>query len=502
MTARGDWREGLPDGVDAASLPVAVQAVRHDSREVQRGDCFVCISGERADGHAYAAAAASAGAAVVVAQRGRGEALSGIGATVVEVPDTRIALASIAAAHEDFPARRLAVIGVTGTDGKTTTAFLTLAAIEAAGARSGLLTTVEARIAGERRRNPSRLTTQEAPVVQGLLAEMVEAGCTHAVVEATSHGLDLHRLDGCEFDVAVLTNLSEDHLDFHGTMDRYRRAKGRLFAMLDEPTAKSTSRVAVLNGDDAAWPYFASRTQAARLTYGRSAEADLRIDDEQPWPDGSTFVLSGEFGEMEASVPLPGRFNVSNAAAAIAAATAAGLNLDLAARGVATCDGVPGRMQRIAGAPFTVIVDYAHTPEALRQVLSGLQEIAEGRVIVVFGAAGERSRDRRSGLGRVAAQHAHYVVLTEEDPRSEHPDAIIEEIATAMLAAGGSEGGTFERVPERAEAIARALGLARAGDIVLLAGKGHESTIERSSGSIPWDEAGVARTLIEERFGA
>ena len=500
MAARGDWRDGLPAGVDRAGLP-AVQTIRHDSREVRAGDAFVAIEGERSDGHDFAPQAVQQGAAVVVAQSGRGAALANLSVPLVEVPDTRAALAQLATAHEGYPSRRLTVIGVTGTDGKSTTCFLTLAALEACGIRAGLLTTIGARIAGKVIPNATRLTTQEAPGIQRLLAEMVDAGCSHAIVEATSHGLELHRLDALEVDIAVLTNLTPDHLDFHGTFERYRAAKTRLFRMLDEPTAKSVRRVAVLNRDDSAWQHFARATSKERLLYGtRSRESDVRATDIVGWPDSSTFALVSDEWEVEASVPLPGRFNILNATAAISVAAALGLDPYMAASGVANSPGVPGRMQRIEGAPFPVIVDYAHTPDAMRQVLEELRPLVEGRLIVVFGCAGERARERRSGLGGVVAELADYAVLTEEDPRSEDPDAIIDEIARAMTSAGADEGERFERVSDRRDAIARALDLAQAGDLVLLAGKGHESTIERGSGSVPWDEHVVATQLIAERF--
>ena len=497
MNARGGWLDGLPAGVDRAALPASVGAIRHDSREVQPGDVFVCIVGERADGHQFAPAAVQAGAVALVAQADRpsdGESLSGLGVPVVEVPDSRRALSSIAAAHEGYPARRLTVIGVTGTDGKSTTAYLMLAALEGCGLRAGVLTTVGSRIAGRELPNATRLTTQEAPVVQRLLAEMVEAGCTHAIVEATSHGLDLDRLADCEFDVAVLTNLSRDHLDYHGSFEAYRDAKAKLFAMLDEPSRKAAphgaGRVAVLNADDPHWRHFASATRARVVTYALdNREADVRAGEIMPWPDGATFILSTTEESLEASVRLPGRFNIANAAAAITTAAALDLAVDAAAAAVAAAPGVPGRMERIDGAPFEVIVDYAHTPDAMRVVLETLREVVAGRMIVVFGCAGERSRDRRSGLGAVVANLADYAVLTEEDPRSEPSEAIIDEIARAMVEAGAVEGERFERVADRREAIDRALELARAGDLVLLAGKGHESTIERAGGPLPWGRA-------------
>jgi UDP-N-acetylmuramoyl-L-alanyl-D-glutamate--2,6-diaminopimelate ligase len=446
-----------------------------------------------------------AGAAVLIAEEGHGADLEGLGVPVVRAPDTRRALSSIAAAHEGWPGEKLTVVGITGTDGKSTTAFLTVAALEACGAKVGLLSTIESRIAGDLVPNPTRLTTQEAPFVQSLLARMVEAGCTHAVIEATSHGLALHRLDDCAFDVAVFTNLSNDHLDFHGTFAQYRAAKLRLFAMLDAPTSKRGRRTAILNADDPEWRTFAKATRVNKITYGLDADADVLASDVMLWSDGATFALAtGEDRDdiIEASVRLPGRFNVANAAAAVTVAAALGLDPIRAAAGVAACEGVPGRMERITGAPFDVIVDYAHTAEALEKVLTMLRPLIEGRLIVVFGCAGERARDRRSGLGTVAARHADFAVLTDEDPRSEPPEAIIEEIAQAMIAAGASEGKRFERVRPRRAAIERAFDLATAGDLVLIAGKGHESTIEWADGPEPWDDRAVAREEIARRFDA
>jgi UDP-N-acetylmuramoyl-L-alanyl-D-glutamate--2,6-diaminopimelate ligase len=520
---RGDWRDGVPAGVGVTDLPApgAVGDIQFDSRAVRPGDVFVCVEGQRFDGHEFAAQAAAAGAAALVAAAGRAEGLraAGVGVPIIEVASTRRALSSIAAAHQGYPARKLTVIGITGTDGKSTTAFLTHAALSGAGARAGLLTTIGSRLGSEPADasggavtgNATRLTTQEAPVVQRLLAEMVEAGSTHATVEATSHGLALDRLADCEFDVGVLTNLTSDHLDFHGTLEAYRAAKLRLFAALGAQTSKQRAqlarRFAVVNRDDPSWERFAKASQTGPtpvdvLTYGiRARAADLRATDVLPWADGSTFALATDDWEIDASVPLPGLFNVLNATAAIGVAAGLGLDPMAAAAGVARCPGVPGRMQRIAGAPFPVIVDYAHTPEAMRQVLTQLASLVEGRVIVVFGCAGERSPERRSGLGSVVAELGAYGVLTEEDPRSEDPDAIIEAIAAAMRAQGAEEGTHFERVPDRRAAIARALAIATPADLVLLAGKGHESTIERATGPIPWDEAGIAAALIEERFG-
>ena len=511
--SRGDWRDGLPEGIARDGLP-DVAAIRFDSRDVTPGDLFVCVVGGQADGHAYAAQAVQRGAVVLVAQEGHAaEGIDALGVPVVRVPDTRVALAAISAAHEGYPARSLTVIGVTGTDGKSTTCFLILAALEACNLKVGLLTTIESRIAGRVLPNPTRLTSQEAPFVQRMLADMVEAGCTHAVVESTSIGLDLHRVDGCMFDVAVFTNLTSDHLDYHGTMEHYRAAKGRLFEMLDEPGPPKAKRVlksAIVNIDDPAWKYFAARTSARTVTYSvDDTDADVHVEDLMPWADGATFALVADDEYVEASIKMPGDYNVSNATAALTVAAALRLPVEMAAAGVANCAGVPGRMERIEGAPFDVIVDYAHTGAALRKAVSALRPVVEGRIIAVFGCAGERARERRTGLGGIAAELIDLSILTDEDPRSEPSAAIIDEIAQAMIAAGGVEGASanasashgFERVIDRREAIARALEIAQPGDLVLIAGKGHESTIEYADGPQPWDDRTVTREEIARHFG-
>lgn len=503
-TPRGDWRDGLPESLDVpgdpASLP-AIREIRFDSRQVGAGDLFVCARGERHDGHDFAAAAVVRGAVALLVEESRAAEFASLGVPVIGVPDPRATMASISAAHEGYPARSLKVVGITGTDGKSTTSFLVQAALRGCGLKAGLLTTIQCRIDDQVVPNPTRLTSQEAPYVHRMLAEMLEAGCTHAVVEATSIGLDLHRLDAIEFDVAVFTNLSGDHLDYHGDLQKYRAAKGRLFEMLQPAGHRQKAGVAVLNAGDSNWKYFAGRTKGRVITYGlEDADLDVFADEVMLWPDGSTFTVTADEDTVEASVRLPGEFNVLNATAAITAAAALGLDIYGATSGVAMCEGVPGRMERIAGAPFSVIVDYAHTADALRKVVATLRPVVDGRIIVVFGCAGERARERRTGLGAVAAEVVDYAILTDEDPRSEPSDAIIDEIAQAMIAAGAVEADRFERLPDRRAAIARALDLATPEDLVLIAGKGHESTIEYADGPRPWDDRTVTRELIAERF--
>ena len=493
MSARGDWRTGLPpEAGGQADLP-PIDAVRLDSREVQPGDLFVCIPGQRFDGHDFAAAAVAAGAAALVVEQGREDALAGLGVPLAVVPDARRALSSVAAAHEGNPSQRLTVVGVTGTNGKTTTSLLIHAALEAAGEEVGLINTVETRIGLRQSMNDSRMSTPEATEIQRLLAEMVDVGCDYAVVEATSHGLALDRLADVAFDVGVLTQLGEDHLDFHGSVEAYRAAKLRLFEGL--------SRGAVLNADDPEYARFAEASSAPVLSYAlEAASADLtarRIDNVG---DGSTFELVTPEVSLHAQVRLPGRFNVANALAAFGAVIALDLDPYMASVGISQTPGVPGRLQRVMTTPIGVVVDYAHTGDALANVLELLRGLTDGRLIAVFGAAGERPRARRTGMAAAAARHADYAVLTEEDSRSEPTEEIIDEIARAMTDEGAEEGRRFEREPDRARAIARAIALAEQGDVVLIAGKGHEPTIERADGSHPWDDAEAARDALRERF--
>ena len=504
--ARGDWRRGLPASISPSvreALP-AVSAIQFDSRKVEPGDLFVCIPGDRTDGHEFARAAVERGAVALLAVAGREGEVANLGVPVVGVPSPRATMAQVSAAHEDFPAQKMTVIGITGTDGKSTTCFFMVAAIHGAGHKAGLLTTIECQIAGRTIPNPTRLTSQEAPFVQRLLAEMVDAGCEYAVVEATSIGLDMNRVDACAFHAAIFTNLTPDHLDFHGTADAYRKAKGRLFEMLPAATHGHSPGIAVINRDDPAWRYFASRTKAKVITYAlHDEEADVLTHDVMLWDDGSTFALTADEDDesVECSVRLPGEFNVANAVAAITCATALGLDVGAAAMGVAACTGVPGRMERIKGAPFPVVVDYAHTGDALRKAAGTLREVTDSRLIAVFGCAGERGKERRTGMGEAAAAMIDLTILADEDPRSEAPEAVIDDIAQAMLAAGAVEGEQFERIPDRRAAIARALEIAQPGDLVLIAGKGHESTIEYASGAVPFDDRVVAREEIARRFG-
>ena len=505
---RIEWRSLLPDSQAYGDPPEGVTAVHYDSRTVTPGSVFVAVPGalppRSLDGHDFIRSALDRGAGVVVVQadrRAKWQALAESGrAAFLVVPDSRRALATIAAAFWGFPARSLITIGVTGTDGKTTTVHLIASVLEAADLSAGYLSSVEFKTGGDAELNATHMTTVQSPEVQAALAEMVRAGRRYAVVEASSHGLALNRLDECEFDVAVFTTLSSDHLDFHGDPSEYLAAKGRLFQMLDESVDKGVTKTAVLNADDPASSSLRARTKAKALSYGINSAADIRAEDVRLDALRSTFDVVGLSGRQTIRLPLAGLYSVYDALAAAAVGLSLGVSPEKVADGLAAFKGVPGRMEIIdCGQPFRVVVDIASTPEALRRVLQVLRSLAGGRLIVVFGCAGERDHARRDGMGRVAGELADFAVLTNEDPRSEEPDTIISDIAAGLVQAGRREDADFVRVPERREAIRHAFAIAQPGDVVLLAGKGTEQSIAIGDKHVPWDERRVACELLSER---
>jgi UDP-N-acetylmuramoyl-L-alanyl-D-glutamate--2,6-diaminopimelate ligase len=473
-----------------------VSAIHHDSRLAGPGSLFVAIRGFNVDGHQFLPDVAAAGAAAAIVERGHALPPLPASLAVIEVPATRPALSAAAAWFYGHPSRELAVIGITGTDGKTTTSHFLTWALEAAGARVGRLGTVDTYLPGEAGHVSARMTTPEAPEVQRLLRRMADARCDYAIVESTSHGLALHRLDHVEYDVSVFTNITSDHLDFHQTFEAYRDAKARLFAALERSADKGVGKHAVVNADDPSAQYMLSHAPTATpVRFGLEArDAEVVARNIILRPDGTSFRIVAPQGMAECSIRLPALFNVMNALAAASAALALGADLHAVARGLAECPGVPGRMERIeAGQPFEVIVDYAHTGDAVRKVLEVLRDVCKGRLIIVVGAAGERDPGRRFGVGRAAAEGADFAVFTNEDPRSEDPAAIVREIGRHAESAGRRRGTDFLEIEDRREAIATALAMARFGDIVVIAGKGHEKSIVYGSQAIPWDDREVAR---------
>lgn len=493
------WLAACPGARIVAGEPPAITGVTHDSRRVEPGFLFVAVPGFKTDGHAYIDDAVSRGAAVVLAQEDRIAGLDAGGACVVTTADTRAALAPVAAAFWGRPGRHLAVIGVTGTDGKTTTTHLIAHVLESAGIPTGYLSSVAFLTSDEPDLNATHMTTVEAPEVQAALAAMVANRKRAAVLEASSHGLALHRLDACDFDVGVFTNLTRDHLDFHETVEAYRDAKARLFEMVASAPPKPLARkAAVLNVRDPASDFMAHRCPGIpAYRYGLHPEAAFHARDVEAGPDSTTFELVTPAGRARCRLRLLGLHNVENALAAAAVAVSQGLDARTIADALSSFTSVPGRLEPIdEGQPFRVFVDIASTPEAFRKVLEVLRPTTQGRIIVVFGAAGERDRSRRSGMGAVAATLADFAVLTNEDPRSEDPEAIIDEIARSMIDTGAAEGARFVRVTDRREAITVAFTRARPGDTVVLAGKGTEQAIDLREGPMPWDERVVAREIL------
>jgi UDP-N-acetylmuramoyl-L-alanyl-D-glutamate--2,6-diaminopimelate ligase len=463
-------------------VPVGeVTGLAYDSRAVAAGTLFFAIPGDHVDGHDFIADAVARGARAVVAER----ETAGLAVPQLIVQRGRDALADAADAWYGRPSETLEVIGVTGTDGKTTTCFLAVAALQAGGRRPGMIGTVAVRVGDEVKPNENRNTTPEAPELQALLASMLDAGNDSVVMEATSHGLAQSRTRNCRFRVAVVTNLTSEHLDFHGTLEAYRAAKAKLV---------EEAPIAILNADDLAFGYFREHARDRVVTYGTDASADVRATDIEARADGTTFTATTPGWSGEVRLQLPGDFNVHNALAALALAEVKGVDPAAAARALGTVSGVPGRMERIdAGQPFGIVVDYAHTADSLAKMLRTLRPLTSGRLMVVFGSAGERDRTKRPAMGKVAAELADLTVVTDEDPRLEDGHAINEEIARGARSAGARDGTNLWVIDDRRAAIAHAIGLAKEGDMILLAGKGHEGSMFYANEKRWWDEREVAR---------
>jgi UDP-N-acetylmuramoyl-L-alanyl-D-glutamate--2,6-diaminopimelate ligase len=477
-----------------------VRSVAYDSRSVADGALFVALRGGYTDGHRFLDEALRSGAVAALVERGTpDERLIGYPA-VIEVSDTRASLAPVAAAFFGHPSSSMTVIGITGTDGKTTTSYFIDAICREAGIPTGMIGTVEVRIGDEVDRHASRQTTPESLQIQHILARMRDSGLKLAVVEATSHGLAMHRLDHCDMDVGVVTNITHEHLDFHGTVEAYRAAKGRLLEFVAASVSRGKLGKVVLNYDDpgaGSIKSLAGTCDVIWFSRSGSCSAEVRGGDARLEADGSEFDLQIGSQHRTTRIYLPGGHNIENALAAAATGHALGISIDTIERGLASLRCVPGRMERIdVGQGFTVLVDYAHSPEAIRGILSEARRISQGRVLVLFGSAGERDVEKRAIQGSLAVELADFAVFTSEDPRFEDPDTIIMDIAHGASKAGGKRGVDFECIEDRGQAIARILERARAGDVVVLAGKGHERSMIYQDQFRPWNEADIARAAL------
>ena len=481
---------------------IQISAIVSDSRQVKPGALFVAYRGVSVDGHQFLTEAVKRGAVAVVGE----DDASLPGSTpipFIRVPDGREALAYLSAAWHNFPARQLKMVGITGTDGKTTTTNFLFHILQAAQKKVSMINTVNAVVGDTLLETGLHTTTPDAPDVQRLLAEMVTAGTDICLLETTSHGLAQQRVTACDFDVAIVTNITHEHLDVHGSLQAYREAKASLFESLATAANKGIPKTAILNCDDWSFEYLKAKlakTGTAWMGYSLThhPEATLTADNVSYQPDKTRFTIQSPTAGFEAETTLVGDYNLSNClAAATAALEVFHIPPQVVRQGIAALPGIPGRLERIdENQPFTAVVDFAHTPNALRRSLTTARRLTEGRVIAVFGCAGLRDVEKRVLMGQIAAELADLTIITAEDPRTEDLDAIIEETAQAMLAKGAAEGVSFERVPDRGRAIYRAVQLAQPGDIVLALGKGHEQSMCFGQTEYPWDDRQAMRSAL------
>ena len=482
--------EAMPAGALGAGLDVPVTGITFDSRAVVPGYVFVGLKGQKFDGSAFARQAVAAGAVVIVADQPEPE--GGVGAPWLHVADARQAMAWLAAELHGHPSRELRVVGVTGTNGKTTTSYLLHAIFEAAGIRAGLMGTVAYRVA-DREVGATR-TTPEAPDLQQFLREMVTARCGACVMEVSSHALALHRVDGIRFAAAIFTNLTRDHLDFHGDMESYFAAKRRLFELLPDGAP------AIVNLDDPRGAELVALAPRA-VTYSVNYPADVTPGPLRVALEGLRFEVRTPAGTLSVRSVLVGRPNVSNILAAVATAVALDVPLDAIERGIAGLRGVPGRFEVVSDESddITVVVDYAHTDDALRNLVETARQLAPARVITVFGCGGDRDRSKRPLMGMVAARQSDVVVVTSDNPRGEDPARIIEEVVRGAQAEARQAAVQILTLPDRHEAIAEAVRLAEPRDVVLLAGKGHEKYQDIGGQHLPFDDVATAREALGAR---
>lgn len=467
----------------------SIMTLAHDSRKVGSGTLFVCMPGATVDGHSFASEAVARGAVALLAEH----AVEGVDSVpVLVVPDVRKALEAMAPWFYGEPAGALRLIGVTGTNGKTTTTHIIRDIFNQAHRPCGVIGTLHTLIGD--RVIPVKNTTPDVLDLQSSLSEMVSGEMQYAAMEVSSHALALGRVSGCEFDTAVFTNMTQDHLDFHQTMDNYRDAKAKLFRQLDQPNPRKTTKSAIANIDDPAGRFMLEQTQARKISYGIDNKATLRATNVDIRPEFCRFNVTGEWGEFVVQSKLTGLFNVYNLLAAISVAFAEGIgSLDIQAA-LEKFDRVPGRFERVEiDRPFNVIVDYAHTPDGLENVLRTAKQFVRGRLIVVFGCGGDRDRTKRPIMGELAARYADHVIVTSDNPRSEDPEFIIWQIMQGITSPDLQS--RTETIPDRRMAIERAMNLGGPGDVILIAGKGHENYQILADRTIHFDDREIVREL-------
>ncbi len=466
-----------------------ITGLAYDSRNVGSGDMFVCIRGEKFDGHEFIGDVVARGASAIVIDKPECAALISAAIPVVVVPDTRVSLPLLANRLYDYPSRKLKLVGVTGTKGKTTTTYLIESIIRASGRSAGVIGTLGARINGVEL--PLDRTTPESADLQRILAQMVSDGVAAAAMEVSSHALIMGRTAGCEFDVGVFTNLTHDHLDFHKTMEEYLQAKMLLFNSY--PGASSKAFTAVVNLDDPCGVRVLAETKGRAVTCGIGHEADIRASNIIAGANSVSFDVTTPIGACKISLNLGGAFNVHNALAAFGAGMALGISIEDIQAGLQALSAVPGRFESVdCGQEFGVIVDYAHTPDSLENVLNAARKLTSKRLIAVFGCGGDRDRAKRPKMGAIGAELADICIVTSDNPRSEDPQFIIDEVLAGTL----SGRADVLTTPDRKEAILQALDLAAPDDLVVIAGKGHETYQVFRDGTIHFDDREVVREAL------
>jgi UDP-N-acetylmuramoyl-L-alanyl-D-glutamate--2,6-diaminopimelate ligase len=463
------------------NLDIEINGVAYDSRKVQPGFLFVAVKGFVVDGHDYISQAIENGASAVVVEK-----VVTLSVPTIGVFDSRIALAQVAAKFYDYPANKLTLAGVTGTNGKTTTTYLIAAIYKAAGNKVGLVGTIQNLVGGKE--TPSANTTPESLDLQQLFSNMVNAGVTHATMEVSSHALALNRTYGVAFDAAVFTNITQDHLDFHQDMDDYARAKSKLFA---------NAPLAIINADDGRAKEMVAASKGAVVTYGIHQPADVGVKDIQLTARGVSFTTTGKYGEHKLNLKLTGEFNVYNALAAFALGLAQGFDVNLVVSALEGVAGVAGRFELVdCGQPFAVVVDYAHTPDGLENVLTAAKAITTKRLISVFGCGGDRDRTKRPIMGEIGTRYSDLAVITSDNPRTEEPDQIITEVLAGVQRASSSDH-SYKVLVDRRQAIKYAIEEAKPGDVVVIAGKGHETYQIIGKTKYDFDDRLVAAEALE-----
>jgi len=463
-----------------------IHSIEMDSRKITQGSLFICMKGFTVDGHDFAKEAVEKGAVALIVEKP-----VGLNVPTVQVKDSQRAMAILADAFYDSPTEKLHLVGVTGTNGKTTTTYVLDKIFEDAGKKTGRIGTINTKINGIEYKTVN--TTPESLALQKWFHEMVSGGTDVCVMEVSSHALHLGRVRGCDFDVAVFTNLSQDHLDYHETMEAYKQAKGILFSQLGNAYGRKRKKYAVLNSDDQASSYYATITAAEVVTYGIHNPADISAENIQITNNGTTFLLKTPFGNAEISMKLVGMFNVYNVLAAVAASLVSGIELESIKLSLKRMEPVPGRLELVdEGQNFSVIVDYAHTPDSLLNVLKTIKQFAKGKVLVVVGCGGDRDKKKRPLMAEISVKHADEAIFTSDNPRSEDPYEIIQDMTHNLQ-------GDYVTIIDRKEAIDYAIQKADPGDVVLIAGKGHETEQIIGDKVFPFDDRSVAREAIKRR---